>query len=318
VSGLESWHDIEIAVEAARIQEELQELIRLTRQFIEAKQRQILGQRDQEIKAWYQLLSGSADVCYDGIVPATDNLELKARTFAKGMMAAPNLSQSQLNCVGLAVYLATCTRNGSPFQFVLFDDPIQSMDDEHTESFKNQVIRKLLNQNFQIVILTHMQSVANSIEQLYRQDGAVYYRMEGYTQSGPAIVWKGPEIQKLLNDVRKNKDSVNDGFRKQAVQGLREFVERFVKDFFTAESGRPVSKKYENKSWGDLRSLLRQCAKFDSKDEPVLENTHNFTSQHLHADDTVPQSVPPGPHIHSHYISMQELLDKHSQLLGLK
>jgi hypothetical protein len=44
-------------------------------------------------------------------------------------------------------------------------------------------------------------------------------------------------------------DSLNEGFRKQAVQALRQFVERFVKDFFIAETGTSVSKRFEDKNW---------------------------------------------------------------------
>ncbi len=52
-------------------------------------------------------------------MPGTDNLELRARTYKKTMFAAPNLSTSQLNCVGLSVYLACATRGGTPFTTLL-------------------------------------------------------------------------------------------------------------------------------------------------------------------------------------------------------
>lgn len=318
IDGLEQWCNLEILLEIERIQEELQDLIRQGRRFVEKKQKEILGLRDQEIRNWYQLLSGGADVRYDCIVPGTDNIELRARTFTKAMMAAPNLSQSQLNCVGLAVYLATATRKGSPFRFILFDDPIQSMDDEHTEACRKQVIRKLLDEGFQVILLTHMENFADSVERLYRLDGAVLFRMEAYTQSGPNIVWKGPEIKKLLNDIKKNKDSPNDGYRKQAVQSLRQFVEKFVKDFYTAETGKPISKRFEDKSWPQLHRLLRQCQKFEPKHEPILEDTHNFTSPYLHTDDTLARKVPSGSNINPHYDAMQNLLQTYDQVFCMK
>lgn len=90
-------------------------------------------------------------------------MELRARSFGKTIMVAPNLSASQLNCIGLAVYLACATRNASPHSMLLFDDPIQSMDGEHTEAFKKVVIKKLLERGFQVVLLTHMDNFADDV-----------------------------------------------------------------------------------------------------------------------------------------------------------
>ncbi len=317
IQGLEQWKDVRTVREVTTIQEQLLELIRQTRSFIEGKQRQILGLRDQEIKAWYQLLSGGVSVGYDGMNPGTDALELRARTFTKGMMAAPNLSASQLNCIGLAVYLATCTRSGSPFRFVLFDDPIQSMDDEHTEAFRKDVISKLLSQGFQVVLLTHMDQFANRVETLYRSHSPAIYRMMTYTPAGPIIEWKGPEVQKILNEVKRNKDATNEGYRKQAILDLRRFVEEFVKDLYIRETGQTISKQYEDKTWGELRKLLRQCKNFDPTDEPELEDTHNWTSPFLHTDEKLAQTVPPAGHINPHYENMKGMLAKYRSALGI-
>ena len=140
----------------------------------------MLTSRDQEIKDWYAILNPSSDVAYDGMIPTTDNLELRARTYTKTMFAAPNLSMSQLNCVGLAVYIACATRSGSPFKTLLIDDPVQSMDDDHTEAFKKQVISKLLNDGFHVVLLTHMHLLAEDVASLYRARGGALFKMGQY------------------------------------------------------------------------------------------------------------------------------------------
>jgi DNA repair exonuclease SbcCD ATPase subunit len=271
--GLGGWGDIELAYQADSMAELLQDVIRRTRGFIENKQKQILGVRDKEIRAWYDLMNPGVQVGYDGIVPSTDSLELRARSFTKTIMAAPNLSASQLNCVGLAVHLACATRGASPHRMLLFDDPIQSMDDEHTESFKKTIVKDLLDRGLQVIVLTHMDNFAEDMEKLYRSAvDTVLYRMHSYSRSGPSVIWKGPEIRSLLEEVRRNKDSENEGFRKQAVQALRQFVERFVKDLYTAETGKAVSKRFRDKNWTELKNLLRQVKQFDPKDEARLED----------------------------------------------
>ena len=218
IDGLETWKDIETASHVEASSDLLQDLIRQTRAFIEKKQTEILGVRDKEIKSWYDLLNPGAEVGYEKIVPGTDSLELRARSFSKTMMAAPNLGTSQLNCLGLAIYLACATRTGSPHRFLLFDDPIQSLDDEHTQSFKKDVIGKLRRNGYQVFVLTHMDPFANDLERLYRSDGAILYKMLSYGVSGPSIELGGPEIVGFLNAIRRNKDSVNEGYRKQATQ----------------------------------------------------------------------------------------------------
>lgn len=142
--------------------------------------------------------------------------------------------------------------------------------------------------------------------------------MGPYSQSGPVLVPTGPHIQGLLTEVRKNMDSLNEGYRKQAVQALRQFVERFVKNFFVAETGNSVSKRFEDKNWSDLKPLLRQCTKFDSNDESLLEDTHKFTSQYLHTDGAIPAKVPSSAQIRPHYTEMDNLLTKYKGVFGIK
>jgi wobble nucleotide-excising tRNase len=215
--------------------------------------------------------------------------------------------------------LACATRNTSPHSMLLFDDPIQSMDDEHTEAFKKVIIKNLLERDFQVILLTHMDNFADDVEKLYRgKYQPSLFKLQAYCQSGPDVVSKGPQIQGLLSEVRKNMDSLNEGFRKQAVQALRQFVERFVKDFFTAETGTSVSKRFEDKNWADLKPLLRQCKKFDSNDESLLEDTHKFTSQFLHTDGTIPAKIASSAQIRPHFTEMDNLLTNYKGIFGIK
>jgi hypothetical protein len=140
--------------------------------------------------------------------------------------------------------------------------------------------------------------------------------MEDYAMAGPTVTWKGPEIGSILQRVRKNKDSVAEGFRKQAVHELRQFVERFAKDLYTAETGKSVSKRFEDKNWNELKALLRQCKSFDAKDEPRLEDTHSFTSKFLHTDGSMPSKIPSSAQINPHHTDMEVLFNKYKAKLG--
>ena len=240
-NALARWRDVELAHLADGMSQLLQDVVRQTRQFIEDKQREILGVRDKDIRRWYDMMNPGAQVGYDCIVPGTDSLELRARSFTRTMMAAPNLSASQLNCIGLSVYLACATRSASPHTMLLFDDPVQSMDDEHMEAFKKIVIKNLLDSGFQVIVLTHMDTFADDIEKLYRTThNPSLFKLQSYSQSGPTVQYACKLIQGLLQEVKKNMDSPNDGFRKQAIQSLLQFVERLSKILFIAETGTSI------------------------------------------------------------------------------
>jgi DNA repair exonuclease SbcCD ATPase subunit len=320
IQCLENWNDILFLKYLDNIQDGLQELIRKIREFIGEKQKQILGERDREIRSWYDLMNQGANVGYHSILPKTDFLELQARTFDKMMMASPNLSTAQLNCVGLAIALACATRQNSPYQFILIDDPIQSMDDDHTEAFKGTVIKKLLEANFQVILMTQMPKFADKVEALYRNSYSKVhlYNIKNYQSRGPAIVYGGPVINQILDNVKLNKDAPNEQYRASATQSLRKFVERFVKDLYICQTGKSIAKKYENEAWPRLRKLLRQCKSFEVTDEPSLKDTHDFTSPYLHTDDTIGKKVPSSHQLNPHYDKMSKMLSKYGKTLGVK
>ena len=316
ISALERWKDVQVSQAFRDVERSFTDLVGDIRTFIERKQKEVLATRDQEIKDWYAMLNPASDVAYDGMTPGTDNIELRARTYSKTMFAAPNLSTSQLNCVGIAIYLACATRKGTPFKTLLIDDPVQSMDDEHTEAFKKQVIERLLTYGYHVIVLTHMQLLASDVESLYRNRGAALYKMSHYSRSGPSIDWKGPQLVRLLESVRRNKDG-NEQYRQQATLNLRRFIERFAKDLYKAQTGGTISRRYEDRNWGELKDLLKRCEDFDAGDEPKLEDTHTFTSRHLHTDDRMPQPVPSGSQITSHYSEMSDTLNRYKPILGI-
>lgn len=319
IETIGKWVDIKALKYLDNIQNELLDLVRAAREHIEEKQKDILGKRDKQIKEWYDLMNQGAGVGYDSILPRTDALDLQARTFNKLMMASPNLSTAQLNCIGLAIALACATRINSPYKFVMIDDPIQSMDDDHAEAFKKSVVKKLLETGFQVILLTQMPKFGNQVEALYRtaHDAVHLYNMKEYQVVGPIIEYGGPEIKQLIEEVRANKDSTNDAYRKNATQSLRQFVERFVKDLYVCESGKSISKKYEDAQWARLTPLLKQCKGFNASDEAILKDTHDFTSPFLHSDDSVGRKVPGAHQLNPHYDNMKSILQKYKGTLGI-
>ena len=105
---------------------ETQDLIRSVEQALQTKQTLLLQTHRVEVKALYDLLNPGANVVFDRMEPGTDQIKLHASSFGVQMPAAPNLSECQLNCLGLSVWVMQATTPGSPFGFIVLDDPVQS------------------------------------------------------------------------------------------------------------------------------------------------------------------------------------------------
>ncbi|MFA7658303.1 MAG: hypothetical protein WCY19_02605 [Candidatus Gastranaerophilaceae bacterium] len=71
-------------------------------------------------------------------------------------------SESQINLLGIIAFIVKCQKEGQ--KFVIFDDPVQSMDREHFNRFANKIIDYLNNINIQIFIFTHNYEFGNTIK----------------------------------------------------------------------------------------------------------------------------------------------------------
>lgn len=84
-------------------------------------------------------------------------------------------SESQVNVVGIAAYVTRAKRLGH--RLLIFDDPVQSMDEEHFRSFAADLLPSLIEAGHQVVILTHSETFARRI------DDANYTRLSYATLS---------------------------------------------------------------------------------------------------------------------------------------
>ncbi len=79
-------------------------------------------------------------------------------------------SESQINVLGLAAYITRARLLGHAT--LIFDDPVQSMDEEHYRSFAGPLLTTLLNEGFQVLVLTHSDQFARDIADHHYADGS--------------------------------------------------------------------------------------------------------------------------------------------------
>jgi wobble nucleotide-excising tRNase len=118
------------------------------------------------------------------------------------MSAAANLSECQLNCLGLAVALMQATTPGSPFGFVLLDDPVQSMDDGHCEAFLASVLPQLIEDHGkQVIVLSHLTPIVDRARALNINRRVRVYNFENYLRTGPEIV-EQVKLRKQISEIK--------------------------------------------------------------------------------------------------------------------
>ena len=85
------------------------------------------------------------------------------------------LSESQTNAICIAAFITRSRLLGH--RCIVFDDPVQSLDDEHVRSFANKLLCHLCELGFQTIILTHNDRFAREISHFH------YHRLGYVTNS---------------------------------------------------------------------------------------------------------------------------------------
>ena len=151
-----------------------------------------------DVNRWYNKIKtkGDPDVHFDAFdLERTKKGKVKARKVQVGaksygqdlISAVSSLSESKLNALGLCMSLAVNLKGESPFDFVLIDDPIQSLDEEHATQF-SEIIRELVDDiGLQVLILSHNKGWLDQLRAGCRSINGYYYEITAYTKEGPQI-----------------------------------------------------------------------------------------------------------------------------------
>ena len=96
-------------------------------------------------------------------------VELKAllddSTETKEVDALGVFSESQINALGIAAFVTRAKLLGH--RLLIFDDPVQSMDEEHFKTFARDLIPQILGDGFQVILLTHNDTFARDVSHFH-------------------------------------------------------------------------------------------------------------------------------------------------------
>ncbi len=295
-----------------KVLEESQELIRSVESEMQTRQAALLTTRGAEVKALYDRLNRGADVVFDSMEPGTDSMKLNATSFGTKMPAAANLSECQLNCLGLSMWLMRATTPASPFGFVLLDDPVQSMDDDHTEAFIADVVPHLLDDHGkQVIVLSHVKRITERLRELNGSRAMKVYHYDSYARGGPAIT-EQIAVQKLLTEI-KGAAKGNEENRAYAVDRIRVLSERFIRELHLQIMGVPApSPTYDRASAKELLPLFQSITGTLPSEHAGLRDTVHFCDPAHHTQ--VGYAVPTLPNIQPHISRLETLLKKYGMI----
>ncbi|MES0015594.1 AAA family ATPase [Mesorhizobium sp. M0036] len=306
--ALKGIADVRLLARYAAILEEAQVLIRSVETMVQTKQADLLRSRGLEVKDLYALLNPGVFVGFDMMEPANDSMKLHATSFGVRMSAAANLSECQLNCLGLAVWLMRATTVSSPFGFILLDDPVQAMDDDHAEAFIANVIPHLLDQRGkQIVVLSHVKSVIDKLRSLNMQRDIRHYHYENFERGGPVIV-RQLRLQQSLAEIKGGANG-NEANRAFAVDRLRVLIEEFVRELHLRQTGQSVPANLDTANSGQLADLFRAIPGTDPAEHAGMKDSIKFCDPAHHTQVGYP--VPLKSNIQPHIDRVANLMKKY-------
>jgi len=318
-AGTEGWQDlIDLAerreqlvrwlVARAAYREVLDRVDEAIRQIDEAKAK-ILDEKfmqlGQEILRWWNLLRPDEPTSFDGIQRGGTGrrfIDLKARlTAGPGTSSGSVLrdavavfSDSQLNCLGLAAFLARTVREGTGF--VVLDDPVPASDEEHRAFFIDRVLQELLDSSVHVILLTHDERMWKDVQERYKHlDLDTFLVSLEEPHVGATVENRSDTLDALLARAMLYIENANPDIRKIGAQRLRDAAERFCKLMLVKhrhdQGDTPASiSEYDGKT---LRDLVPQVESLLHRD-PSHPGKLRVIGQRLNPGAHDHQVPPPG------------------------
>lgn len=191
------------------------------------------------IQAWWERLRPDESTFFSTVQPrkgAKRTIDFKAGLSSNPDRSAPKVrdviavfSQSQLHCLGLALFLAHAQHEG--LGFIVLDDPVLSSDEDYRVHFNSTVLAELLKLPMQVIVLTQDHDTWEELENRYRHLGISNAQLFVETPAEGSIIENTSDA--LLAKITRAKSLARGGhpdLRKQCGILLRDGGERFCKE----------------------------------------------------------------------------------------
>ena len=273
--------------------------------FVQRKQKGILDTRGAEVVDLYKKLNPGAEVGFAAMEPGNEEVKLHATSFGRRMSAAATLSECQLNCLGLSFWVMQALVPTSPFGFIVLDDPVQSMDDDHFEAFASVLVPYLLvDKGKQVLLFSHEKRLVDKARALTVGLRVLEYGCESYERQGPVIV-EQVRLARLLAELEAL-SAGNEKNREYAVDRIRILVESFIRELHLKVTAVPAPPELDSASPKQLLDLFRSIPGTTPAQHAGLSDTVKFSDPSHHTE--VGYTVPVATNIRTHVDRMRQMM----------
>ena len=205
------------------------ELIKFRGQYLEVR-RTSFSQGIHDV--WSCLREDSYSVFSDLQVPEPKGkgfpvvLEVKAklddRVETKEIDALKVFSESQVNALGIAAFVTRSRLLGH--DLLIFDDPVQSMDEDHFKTFARDVLPPILDEGRQVILLTHNETFARDISYWHHERSDYVTLTARMSQTDGCVVDEGN--RRFSERLRNAEKLAKEGELKESWVRVRLAIER--------------------------------------------------------------------------------------------
>lgn len=131
-------------------------------------------------------------------------------------------SESQVNALGIAAFITRSELLGH--KILVFDDPVQSMDEEHFKTFAGSVILHALNLGFQVILFTHNDTFARDLSN-YHHDNQRFVTMKTRLSRRDGVILEEGN-RRVSERLKQAERRAEDGRLSEAWLSIRQAIER--------------------------------------------------------------------------------------------
>lgn len=166
------------------------------------------------------------------------------------------MSESHLNCLGLAFFLTSVKAFNKTNKFFILDDVISSFDSNHRMRFANLLIEKF--SDYQIILLTHEKEWFDLVNNIVKGRNWLVNTIRSNKE-------KGPEIDISTNSLKEKIESqISNGDPDGLGNNIRKYLEGFLKDIalnLSVKVDFQYNDKNENRMANELLNSLKSHLK---------------------------------------------------------
>ena len=152
-------------------------------------------------------------------------------------------SDSQVNALGIAAFVTRSKLLGH--RLLIFDDPVQSMDEDHFKTFARDLIPRFLDDGFQVILFTHNDTFARDVS-FHHYDRSDYVTMsiDHLQESGSTVEEGNRRVSERLKMAKRE-------LNKRDWDGSWHYIRLAIERLYTITYVKYGPTKFKPASWQD-------------------------------------------------------------------